>query len=73
LKEELTGLRTQFSEKYPDVLRLAAEVTAIERALADAKSREPKGNEKPAAPQATPLTPYLLRLKEALRRGGNGD
>jgi len=66
LKEELTRLRTQYSEKYPDVIRLAAEVTAVERALADAKSRESKGSEKPAAPQAVPLTPYLLRLKEAL-------
>ena len=66
LKEELTGLRTQFSEKYPDVVRLAAQVTAVERELADAKSREPKRNEKPAAPQAAPLTPYVLRVKEAL-------
>src|SRR5437899_1137953 len=76
LKEDLTKLRTQFSEKYPDVTLLAAEVAALEREvadaksrereLADAKSREPKTEEKPAAPQAGPLTPYVLRLKEAL-------
>src|SRR5207249_1795828 len=42
---------------------LAAEVTALERELADAKSRYAAG-EKPAAPQ--PATPYVLRLKEAL-------
>jgi len=66
LKEELTRLRTQYSEKYPDVIRLAAEVTAVERDLAEAKSREPKGSEKLAAPQAAPLTPYVLRLREAL-------
>src|SRR2546426_3884294 len=65
LKEELTRLRTQFSEKYPDVVLLAAEVTALERELADAKSRDAAG-EKPAAPQAAPVTPYVLRLKEAL-------
>src|SRR5205807_3322162 len=66
LKEELTKLRTQFSEKYPDVVALAAEVTAVERGIADAKSREPKAEEKPAGRQAAPLTPYVLRLKEAL-------
>src|SRR5256886_2595553 len=63
LKQELTRLRTQFSEKYPDVALLAAEVTALERELADAKSRD-AAEEKPAAPQAA--TPYVLRLKEAL-------
>src|SRR5206468_7889994 len=63
LKQELTRLRTQFSEKYPDVALLAAEVTALERELADAKSRD-AAEEKPAAPQ--PATPYVLRLKEAL-------
>jgi succinoglycan biosynthesis transport protein ExoP len=65
LKQELIGLRTQFSEKYPDVVRLAAEVGALERELADAKSRELQD----ATPVATPpaaLTPYVLRLKEAL-------
>src|SRR3989441_1532220 len=75
-KEDLAKLRTQFSDKYPDVALLAAEVSALERELADAKSRDaksrdlksrdPKPEEKPAAPQATPLTPYVLRLKEAL-------
>src|SRR2546426_3764804 len=64
LKEELTRLRTQFSEKYPDVVLLAAEVTALERELADAKSRD-AAEEKPAA-QPAPVTPYVLRLKEAL-------
>ena len=67
LKQELTRLRTQFSEKYPDVVLLTAEVTALERELVDAKSREPKTEEKPAAPPSGPLTPYVLRLKEALR------
>jgi polysaccharide chain length determinant protein (PEP-CTERM system associated) len=66
LKQELGRLRTQFSEKYPDVVLLAAEVTALERELADAKSRDPKPEERRAAPQAGPLTPYVLRLKEAL-------
>jgi succinoglycan biosynthesis transport protein ExoP len=71
LKQELGRLRTQFSEKYPDVIVLAAEITALERELADAKSinaksDDPQSEEKPAAPKAGPLTPYVLRLKEAL-------
>src|SRR5882762_5010762 len=70
LKQELTNLRGQFSEKYPDVVQLAREVAALEREVADAKAREPKAEDKPAtsqaAPQAGPLTPYVLRLKEAL-------
>ena len=64
-KDELAKLRTQFSDKYPDVVLLAAEISALERELAEAKSRDPKREEK-ALPQATPLTPYVLRLKEAL-------
>ena len=69
LKEELAKLRTQFSEKYPDVILLAAEIAALERQVVDGKSRDPKAEEaagKPAAPQVAPLTPYVLRLKEAL-------
>jgi polysaccharide chain length determinant protein (PEP-CTERM system associated) len=67
VKQELTRLRTQFSEKYPDVVLLAAEVTALERELADAKSGETKTEDTPAAPPSGPLTPYVLRLKEAMR------
>jgi len=74
-KEELAKLRTTFSDKYPDVVRLAAEVAALEREVAQAraherqiaetKARQPKTEERAAAAQA-PLTPYVLRLREAL-------
>ncbi len=67
-KEELTRLRTQFSEKYPDIVQLASEVAALERDLAAAKARsqsETKKDANPASPPA-PTTPYVLRLKEAL-------
>ncbi len=70
MKQDLARLRTQFSERYPDVVQLAAEVAALEHALAETKSSEPKAEEKPGAPQPTPpaapLSPYVLRLKEAL-------
>jgi hypothetical protein len=70
MKQELARLRTQFSERYPDVVQMAAEVAALEHTLAEAKSSEPKTEGKPGAPQPTPpavpLSPYVLRLKEAL-------
>ena len=66
LKQELTALRTQFSEKYPDVVRFKAEIAEVERQVADAKSSDPAPAEKPATTPAVPASPYLLRLKEAL-------
>jgi len=33
LNQELTDLRTRFSEKYPDVIRVKAEIAALERQL----------------------------------------
>ena len=38
LKQELTDLRTRFSEKYPDVIRVKAEIVALERQLGAAAS-----------------------------------
>src|SRR5438445_6130218 len=64
-KEDLSRLRIQFNENYPDVIMLAAEVAALERELAAATARQLKRNPE-AKPTATPVTPYMLRLKEAL-------
>jgi len=70
MKQELMRLRAQFSERYPDVVQLAAEVAALEQSLSEEKSSEPKTGEKsatqPATPPSTPVTPYVLRLKEGL-------
>jgi len=67
-KEELAQLRTQFSDKYPDVVKLAAEVAALEREIAKAKPEEPNPGVAAAPPvmSAGPMTPYVLRLKESL-------
>ena len=69
-KEELARLRTQFSEKYPDVIQLKDEVAVLERELANSKAAEPKPGSSATAPPppagASPMTPYVLRLKEAL-------
>ena len=48
LNQELTELRTRFSEKYPDVVRVKAEITALERQLADMK-RDESSAETPAS------------------------
>src|SRR3989337_3957331 len=66
LKQELTTLRAQFSEKYPDVVRVKAEMAELERQVADAKSGDAKAEEKPATPPAVPASPYLVRAQEAV-------
>ena len=48
LKQELTELRTRFSDKYPDVIRVKSEIAAVERRLAEeppevAPERKPAG------------------------------
>src|SRR2546427_8271169 len=57
LKQQLTELRVQFSERYPDVVFLKGEIAALEQQLDEAKAKPP---------QSEPATPYTLRLKEAL-------
>jgi uncharacterized protein involved in exopolysaccharide biosynthesis len=50
MKQELAELRTRYTDKYPDVIRLRSEIAALE-ALAPARPEPP-----PAAP-ATPAAP----------------
>jgi polysaccharide biosynthesis transport protein len=38
LRQELTELRTRFSDKYPDVVRLKAEIAEVERTIDEAKA-----------------------------------
>jgi polysaccharide biosynthesis transport protein len=68
-KEDLARLRTQFSDRYPDVVQLAAEVATLERELAAAKARaksDPSPTTGSPAPPTAATSPYTLRLKEAL-------
>src|SRR5262245_38234930 len=67
-KEDLARLRTQFSDRYPDVVQLAAEVATLERDIAAAKARAKSDTSPTTAspPPPTPASPYTLRLKEAL-------
>jgi len=52
LKQELTDLRAHFSEKYPDVIRVKAEIASLERQLAAAESND--GSEARPDSQANP-------------------
>jgi polysaccharide biosynthesis transport protein len=64
LRQELSELRVRYSERYPDVARLKAEIAALERDMAIAKSEAASDT---IAPADAPASPYVLRLREALR------
>lgn len=62
LKQELMQLRTRFSDRYPDVIRVRAEIAALERQVAEAKpEKEHDENE-----LASGSRPHVLQLKQAL-------
>jgi polysaccharide chain length determinant protein (PEP-CTERM system associated) len=63
LHQELTELRTRFSDMYPDVIQLKAEIAALEERL-----RTVKNNKEPEKKRewAAPTNPYILQLKQAI-------
>lgn len=65
LNQELTELRTRFSEKYPDVIRVKAEIAALERRLAESQR-----DGKPEAGQMVSGDGSPLWLKDAPRDVG---
>jgi polysaccharide chain length determinant protein (PEP-CTERM system associated) len=62
LRDELAQLRTRFSDRYPDVIRLQAEIAGAERRLA----RSPAAEDEPAAGPAPPPSPAVLALRHEL-------
>ncbi|MBI2468598.1 MAG: hypothetical protein HYV62_12425 [Candidatus Rokubacteria bacterium] len=62
LRQELAELRTRFSDKYPDVLRVKEEIAFLERQLAAAQGDGAPGGE-PTAPGAR----AFRGLRQALR------
>ncbi len=63
LKGELADLRTRFSDKYPDVIRLREEIQALERRATEI------GRDGSGAPARTaPADPALLELQESFSR-----
>jgi polysaccharide chain length determinant protein (PEP-CTERM system associated) len=65
LKQEMAELRTRFSDKYPDVIRLKGEIEVAEREAAEAKTASPTQAAPPTdlGPEASP---YLRQLRQAL-------
>jgi protein tyrosine kinase modulator len=64
LRQELAELRTRFSDKYPDVVRVNTEIAALEAEALAAQSGE-KTAEAPLARPAPP-DPQLLRMQQAV-------
>jgi succinoglycan biosynthesis transport protein ExoP len=62
LKRELVDLRSRFSEKYPDVIRVKGEIAALGRELAATKSDESLAADATATPedQSTPALKTAL-------------
>jgi polysaccharide chain length determinant protein (PEP-CTERM system associated) len=64
LRQELAELRTRFSDRYPDVIRVRTEIAALEREVAEAQARPPDAAA--AAPAAVPPDPQVARMRQAL-------
>jgi polysaccharide chain length determinant protein (PEP-CTERM system associated) len=61
LRRELTELKTRFSDSYPDVIQVKAEIAALEGQLAGANH-----DGSPEMEPAASVDPYVLRLREIL-------
>jgi len=72
LRQELVELKTRFSDKYPDVVRIKSEIAEVERAVEEAKTTAAAALEDPAAPRppgpvaVTPPDPTILRMRQWL-------
>jgi len=60
LHKQLTALRTRFSDKYPDVVRVRSEIAVLEAQLRKAQD----GGD--TADKAVPASGHVLQLKQAL-------
>jgi protein tyrosine kinase modulator len=65
LRQELTELRTRFTDKYPDVVRVKSEIVQLEQELAARPQPEPKPGEPAREPQPL-VPPGVARLKQSL-------
>ena len=70
LKHELTELRTRFSDKYPDVIRVKSEIAALERQRAEVVARrdaaatgQDKGGQDKGGQDKDPLKEINAELK----------
>jgi polysaccharide chain length determinant protein (PEP-CTERM system associated) len=64
LKNDLRELRTRYSDKYPDIVALEAEIAQLMREQAEAKAAAPKSD--PQTLPAAGSSPLASRLRESL-------
>ncbi len=69
LKQELTALRAQFSEKYPDVVRAKAEIAELERQVAEAKVRRGQDGGETRSPAPGPDVAVSAAAQGGAQRG----
>ena len=62
LKRDLVALRTQFSDRYPDVIRVKEEIAALERELATAKTDGGPDADAAAGRGDSPVPPWTTAL-----------
>ncbi len=67
LNQELTELRTRFSDKYPDVARVKAEIALLEQQLAEGKQGETKEPQLPLDPQAARMKQVLAEAEAEIK------
>jgi uncharacterized protein involved in exopolysaccharide biosynthesis len=62
LRRELTALRTKYTDRWPDIIRIKDEISTLEQKLA-----KPEPQPKAPEAEALALTPEVLRLRDAVR------
>jgi polysaccharide chain length determinant protein (PEP-CTERM system associated) len=62
LQKQLTALRTRYSEKYPDVVRIKAEIAALQGQLQGAEQSGDAAGALPSSPQVAQLRASLDEL-----------
>jgi uncharacterized protein involved in exopolysaccharide biosynthesis len=68
LRQDLSAARARYTESYPDIVHLKAEISAVERELAGGAEPEPAEAkaERNGEPAVIPPSPYVSRLRETL-------
>jgi polysaccharide biosynthesis transport protein len=61
LQQTLRELRNRYSDKYPDVTDVQADIATLTRELAEEKAKD-----QPKIEKGTPASPQVVRLREAL-------
>lgn len=66
VKQELTELRTRYTDNYPDVIQKKAEIAALEGELARTKSDVEPNNKEPNKEKTAAVNPFVVQLQRAI-------